>query len=100
MLFHSRPRYACCASTAYRHLVFVALAALGCAKAESSSAPKGRLAPSGVVSQQELQSASAALASAESAEASAQAQISGLAIRLGETRITSPITGYVSARRL
>jgi RND family efflux transporter MFP subunit len=58
------------------------------------------LAPSGVVSQQELQSASAALASAESAESSAQAQISGLAIRLGETRITSPITGYVSQRRL
>jgi membrane fusion protein (multidrug efflux system) len=59
-----------------------------------------KLAPSGVVSQQELQSASAALASAQSAEASAQAQISGLAIRLGETRITSPITGYVSTRRL
>jgi membrane fusion protein, multidrug efflux system len=59
-----------------------------------------KLAPSGVVSQQELQAATAALASAESGEASAQAQISGLAIRLGETRITSPITGYVSARRL
>src|SRR5512138_835627 len=49
-----------------------------------------KLAPSGVVSQQELQAASAALASAEASEASAQAQISGLAIRLGETRITSP----------
>jgi len=59
-----------------------------------------KLAPSGVVSQQELQSASAALASADAAEASMQAQISGLAIRLGETRITSPITGYVAARRL
>jgi membrane fusion protein (multidrug efflux system) len=59
-----------------------------------------KLAPSGVVSQQELQSASAALASAEAADASMQAQISGLAIRLGETRITSPISGYVSARRL
>lgn len=59
-----------------------------------------KLAPSGVVSQQELQSASAALASAEAAEASAQAQISGLAIRLGETRITSPLSGYVSARRV
>jgi RND family efflux transporter MFP subunit len=53
-----------------------------------------------VVSQQELQSSSAALASAESAQSSAQAQIAGLAIRLGETRITSPITGYVSTRRL
>jgi multidrug efflux system membrane fusion protein len=59
-----------------------------------------KLAPSGVVSQQELQSASAALASAEAAESSMQAQISGLAIRLGETRITAPISGYVSARRL
>jgi RND family efflux transporter MFP subunit len=59
-----------------------------------------KLAPSGVVSQQELQSATAALASAEASEASMQAQISGLATRLGETRITSPITGYVSARRL
>jgi RND family efflux transporter MFP subunit len=59
-----------------------------------------KLAPSGVVSQQELQAATAALASVEAAESSAQAQISGLAIRLGETRITSPITGYVSARRL
>jgi membrane fusion protein, multidrug efflux system len=59
-----------------------------------------KLAPSGVVSQQELQAASAALASAEAAEASAQAQISGLAIRLGETRITSPLSGYVSARRV
>jgi RND family efflux transporter MFP subunit len=59
-----------------------------------------KLAPSGVVSQQELQSATAAMASAEAAEATAQAQISGLAIRLGETRITSPIAGYVSTRRL
>jgi RND family efflux transporter MFP subunit len=59
-----------------------------------------KLAPSGVVSQQELQATTAALASAEAAEASMQAQISGLAIRLGETRITSPIAGYVSTRRL
>jgi len=59
-----------------------------------------KLAPSGVVSQQELQSATAALASAESAQAAAQAQISGLAIRLGETRITSPIDGAIAARRL
>lgn len=59
-----------------------------------------KLAPSGVVSQQELQASSAALASAEAVEASAQAQISGLGIRLGETRIASPMTGYVSARRV
>jgi RND family efflux transporter MFP subunit len=59
-----------------------------------------KLAPTGVVSQQELQSSTAALASAESALAAAQAQISGLAIRLGETRITSPIEGTVAVRRL
>jgi RND family efflux transporter MFP subunit len=59
-----------------------------------------KLAPTGVVSQQELQSATAAQASAESAQAAAQAQISGLAIRLGETRITSPIDGAIAARRL
>ena len=59
-----------------------------------------KLAPTGVVSQQELQSATAALASAESAQAAAQAQISGLASRLGETRITSPIEGAIAARRL
>jgi len=59
-----------------------------------------KLAPTGVVSQQELQSASAALASAEHAEAGAQSQISALAIRLGETRITSPIEGTVAVRRL
>ena len=59
-----------------------------------------KLAPTGVVSQQELQSATAAMASAESAQAASQAQISGLAIRLGETRITSPIEGSIAARRL
>ena len=59
-----------------------------------------KLAPTGVVSQQELQSATAAMASAESAQAAAQAQISGLAIRLGETRITSPIEGAIATRRL
>jgi membrane fusion protein (multidrug efflux system) len=59
-----------------------------------------KLAPAGVVSQQELQSATSALASAEAVEASAQAQIAGLATRLGEMRITSPISGYVSVRRV
>ncbi len=59
-----------------------------------------KLAPSGVVSQQELQSSSAALASAEAAEAAAKAQIAAVAVRLGETRIESPIDGVVSTRRL
>jgi RND family efflux transporter MFP subunit len=59
-----------------------------------------KLAPSGVVSQQELQQSTSALASAEAVEASARAQIAVLATRLGETRIQSPIDGVVSQRRL
>ena len=59
-----------------------------------------RLAPSGIVSQQELQSSTAALAAAEAAEAASKAQIVALAVRIGETRIESPIEGVVSARRL
>lgn len=59
-----------------------------------------RLAPSGVVSQQELQNATTALATSEAQLASAQSQASALAVRLGETRIDSPLEGVVSARRL
>jgi len=68
--------------------------------ARSNYERASRLAPAGVVSQQELQSATAALASAEAAETAARSQIAGLATRLGETRITSPLSGFVSARRL
>jgi RND family efflux transporter MFP subunit len=59
-----------------------------------------RLAPSGVVSQQELQQATASLAAAEAAESAAKARIEVLAVRLGETRIVAPIEGVVSSRRL
>ncbi len=59
-----------------------------------------RLAPSGVVSQQELDSARAALASAEASHAAAQANVSALATRLGEMRIDAPLDGLVSQRRL
>ncbi len=59
-----------------------------------------KLAPAGVVSQQEVQQSSAALASAEAAQAAAKAQIGALAVRIGETRIESPIDGLVSQRRL
>jgi RND family efflux transporter MFP subunit len=59
-----------------------------------------KLAPSGVVSQQELQNATSALATAEAQEGSSKAQIAVLATRLGETRIQSPIDGVVSQRRL
>jgi membrane fusion protein, multidrug efflux system len=59
-----------------------------------------RLAPSGVVSQQELQAAQAALASAEASLSAAQANVGALATRLGEMRIESPLDGVVSSRRL
>jgi membrane fusion protein, multidrug efflux system len=59
-----------------------------------------QLAPSGVVSQQELQAAQAAQASAEAQAAAAQAQVGALAVRLGETRIESPLDGVVTVRRL
>lgn len=58
------------------------------------------LAPSGVVSQAELQTSTAALAQAEAQNAAARSQVGALAVRLGETRIESPMDGYVSARRL
>lgn len=59
-----------------------------------------QLAPSGVVSQQELQQSQAALANAEAAEAAAKAQVGAYATRLGETQITSPLDGVVTVRRL
>jgi RND family efflux transporter MFP subunit len=59
-----------------------------------------KLSPSGLVSLQELQQATSALASAQAAEAASKARIEALAVRLGETRIVSPLDGYILARRL
>jgi RND family efflux transporter MFP subunit len=59
-----------------------------------------QLAPEAVVSQQELQQAQSQYASAEAAQQAAQAQIAAVAVRLGETRITSPLAGVVVQRRL
>src|SRR5215468_1404373 len=59
-----------------------------------------QLAPSGIVSQQDLQQSSTALASAEAVEASAKAQAGALGTRLGEMRIASPLDGVVVQRRL
>lgn len=75
------------------------------AQASSSLAQKNLervtgLAPRGVVSQQELQQAQAAVASAEAQEAAAKAQVAAYATRLGETQITSPLDGVVALRRL
>jgi RND family efflux transporter MFP subunit len=75
-----------------------AQAALQLARANSARAEK--LAPSGVVSLQELQNAEAALASATALEASARSNLSALAVRLGEMRIVSPLDGVVAVRKL
>lgn len=58
------------------------------------------LAPKGVVSQSELQQATAALASAQAQEEAARGNLGALATRLGETRIESPLDGFVLQRRL
>lgn len=84
--------------TAARGAVAESHAALGLAEANAERAK--RLAPSGVVSQVELDQATSALASARAAEAAAKAQLGALGVRLGETRISSPLDGVVLARRL
>jgi membrane fusion protein (multidrug efflux system)/multidrug efflux system membrane fusion protein len=59
-----------------------------------------QLAPSGIVSQQDLQNAETALTTAKALEDAAQAQVGALGVRLGETRIESPLDGVVTLRRL
>jgi RND family efflux transporter MFP subunit len=59
-----------------------------------------QLAPSGIASQQELQNAETAVATAKASEEAAQAQVGALGVRLGETRIESPLEGVVAVRRL
>ena len=75
-----------------------AQAALALARANRDRA--NALAPSGRISKQELQQAESALAAAEAASSATGAQVGALAVRLGETRITSPLDGVVSQRRL
>ena len=77
------------------------------AQAQASAALAGankeraeRLAPTGFVSQQELQQAETNLAASEASLAAARANVDALATRLGEMRILSPLDGVVSARRL
>lgn len=70
------------------------------ALARSNRARLGELAPSGVVSMQEVEQSRSALSQAEAQEQSAQAQLSAIATRLGETRIDAPIDGVVLSRRL
>jgi RND family efflux transporter MFP subunit len=68
--------------------------------ARANAARAVSLAPSGVVSQQELQQAQAAVARAEAEQAALRAQVSVASSRVGETRITAPYDGVVIARRL
>ena len=75
-----------------------AQAALALARANLDRARA--LSPSGRISRAELQQAEAALASAEAQLAAARGAVGGLAVRLGETRIASPMDGVVSQRRL
>ncbi len=58
------------------------------------------LAPDGIVSQQELHQAVTADAAAQANLGSAKSQATGMAVRLGETRIDSPLDGVVVQRRL
>ncbi|MBL9007958.1 MAG: efflux RND transporter periplasmic adaptor subunit [Myxococcales bacterium] len=69
-------------------------------QARSNRARLGELAPSGVVSMQEVEQSRTAQSQAEAQEATAQAQLAAIATRLGETRIDSPIDGVVMSRRL
>jgi RND family efflux transporter MFP subunit len=58
------------------------------------------LAPNGVVSKQELENAASAAAAAAASEAAIKSQIAATAVRIGETRITAPLDGFVWQRRL
>src|SRR5207253_3108631 len=68
--------------------------------ARTSNQRTQSLAPAGLVSQQEVEHATTAVAQAEAAEAASKAQVAALATRLGETKIESPLDGYVSVRKL
>jgi RND family efflux transporter MFP subunit len=72
----------------------------GAALARANHERAVALAPSGRISKQELQQAQTALASAVAAAAAARSQAGAMAVKLGESRITSPLDGVVSQRRL
>ncbi len=77
----------------------LAQAQSGAALARTNYERAAVLAPKEVVSKQELQQTQTSLAAAEATEAAARSQISALAVRLGETRIVSPMAGVVALRR-
>jgi RND family efflux transporter MFP subunit len=73
-------------------------ASLALAQTEAENAHK--LAKTGAISEQALLQAQTSLAASTASREAARAQTTGLAVRLGETRINSPLDGIVSARRL
>lgn len=83
---------------AARQLLAAAQAQAALARANVQRARQ--LAPTGIVSQQELQAAEAGFNSTAAAERAARAQIASVATRIGEMRIVSPVDGYVMARKL
>jgi membrane fusion protein (multidrug efflux system) len=58
------------------------------------------LAPSGLMSQADLQTVTSSVASAEANEAAAKANLGAIGVRLGETRITAPMDGVIWQRKL
>jgi len=68
--------------------------------AKASSDRAEQLQPEGLLAQSEVDRARASLAGAEAAEAAARAQLAALGVRLGETRLESPLDGVVLQRRL
>jgi RND family efflux transporter MFP subunit len=70
------------------------------ALARSNHARAKALVPNGLMSQADLQTSAAAVASAEANSAAAQANLQAVAVRLGETRLVSPIDGIVWQRKL
>lgn len=68
-------------------------------QAKLNRARIGSLAPTGVVSTQELQQSATALLQAEAQESAARAQLQAVAVRIGETRLDAPFDGVVMQRR-
>lgn len=73
-------------------------ASLALAQTEADNAKK--LAATGAISEQSLLQAQTSLTAQEASRQAARAQTAALATRLGETRIDSPLDGFVSTRRV
>lgn len=68
-------------------------------QAKINRARIGSLAPTGVVSTQELQQSTTALSQAEAQQSAARAQLQAVAVRIGETRLDAPFDGVIMQRR-